>query len=382
MDASGNKVILNVVSDALLVDSYASRLDGLEGYTTRYLYRQPMKNGYEFKIVKHQVTVAKTWEEWGGFFSDPTVDIVYYHGMGNKSFMSYKYIHPNAKLIWFPYGSELYNANLYCSQLLKINLYKPLTKRFIPCAVYRLLTIIANVVGRFRYDRHRERWISRVDYCSTVLPYEYDMLCEQLSFFDAKPFMLRTMRGYSDTPLVVNTERGNILLNHSAVFHDNHIDIIHQLESFDLHDRQIVMPISYGNKFLMKQLKKYHTIGGAKVMSMNRILPKQEYFTLIDSCTHAIFGTIRQCAIGNINRCMRMGVKVFMYKDSLTYTQFKRDGYIIYTIEDDLNEASLRTPLSEEASIHNRDLFYEIQGNKSVDDVLINVKRNFDCLYK
>ncbi len=382
MDAEGNKIILNIVSDALAVDSYAERLDKLKGYKNIYLYRQPLKKGYEFKIVKHPVIVAKSWDEWGSYFSDPSVDIVFYHAMGNKSYLGYKYIHDKAKLIWFPYGYDLYQANLYCSQLLKIDLYKSLTGRFLPCAVYRFLTKIVNALAVFRGDKDRQRWIARLDYCSTVLPVEYDLLKKQVPSFNAKPFLIRTMRGFSKSSLIIKEGAGNILLNHSGVYHDNHIDIIHELNKLSLGGRKIVMPINYGDKPLIDRLKKIRDIAGAEVVALDRIIPRDQYFGLVENCTHAIFGSLRQCAIGNIHRCLKKGIKVFLYKGGMPYQQFKQDGYVIYSIDDDLNQKELSVPLSAEDAEHNLRTFHKILAYTSEQEVRDGMQKQFDALFE
>ena len=61
----------------------------------------------------------------------------------------------------------------------------------------------------------------------------------------------------------------------------------------------------------------------------------------MSGCTHAIFGMIRQSGLGNIYLCFRKGIKVFLFKDSILYKQFKTDGYHVFSIEDELNDNSI-----------------------------------------
>ena len=76
-------------------------------------------------------------------------------------------------------------------------------------------------------------------------------------------------------------------------------------------------------------------------------IPFKEYISYLDSITHAVFGQIRQQAIGNINFCFERGIKIYLYSDSIIYKQLNKWGYIIYTIENDLTSDSLNEVLDE-----------------------------------
>ena len=79
----------------------------------------------------------------------------------------------------------------------------------------------------------------------------------------------------------------------------------------------------------------------------------------------AIFGNIRQEAIGNITKSLSRGVKVFLWKDSIAYKQFVKDGFYIYTIDNDLNEEALKVPLSYEAALHNMSLINKFKTEEN-----------------
>ena len=54
-------------------------------------------------------------------------------------------------------------------------------------------------------------------------------------------------------------------------------------------------------------------------------------------------------------------MKVFLYKGSMNYRQFKRDGFEVFAIED-MTEEELSIPLSKEQAIHNNILYYSLFG--------------------
>lgn len=98
---------------------------------------------------------------------------------------------------------------------------------------------------------------------------------------------------------------------------------------------------------------------------------------MIKSCSYAVFGSLRQHAIGNINLCLRYGIKVFLYKDGITYKQLTKDGYHVFTIDFHLNEHELSKPLLKEQIIHNQNIYKSIiqrNGLSALDRAIKNIK--------
>ena len=87
-------------------------------------------------------------------------------------------------------------------------------------------------------------------------------------------------------------------------------------------------------------------------------LPFEEYKKMIAGCTHAIFGMIRQSGLGNIYLCFKKGIKVFFFKDSMLYKQFKADGYHVFSIEDELNDVSIQEPLAYNQALNNYNIYF------------------------
>lgn len=381
----GKRVILHIVSDTLFIDSLVVRFNALEGYENRYLFRRIGQNASVCTKIKKtdNIIFPQTSGEQIAYLSDSDVDVIFFHGLFQDSAKLYKFFAPSVIVIWFSYGQDLYQGSRTNSPLLKIPLYKKYTGRTFYCLKRRILTTLSYINGKIRGgDGERKKFLARLDYVSTVFPVEYEYL-SKLSYFKAKPFMLRGIRGYAYKEPMVSKTKGAIMVGHSAVFTDNHIDLIHSLKKIDLAGRQVIMPVSYGQKEWRAYLKsKYPRISGADVTFLEDVLPKEEYFGILNGCSHAIFGPLRQQAAGNINACMKMGIKVFLYKDSMDYIQYKNDGYIVFSIEDDLTEKELNTPLTEEQIRHNHNKFYDILGFDSARDVQMNMQNQFDALFE
>ena len=111
---------------------------------------------------------------------------------------------------------------------------------------------------------------------------------------------------------------------------------------------------------------------------LDTFLPREQYIALYDNITHAIFGAIRQQGIGNVAACFRTGVKVFLYKDSIIYKQYKEWGYKVFSIEEDLCLDSLSTCLSEEDAQINYQLSIKRYRHAYRENVENEIERIFD----
>ena len=128
-----------------------------------------------------------------------------------------------------------------------------------------------------------------------------------------------------------------------------------------------------------KKIKEKANLPNDKSIWLDTFLPRDEYKALLSSITHAIFGHIRQQALGNIYLCLRRSVKIYLYKDSLIYKQLKEWGYIVYTIDEDLTEESLKTVLQEEMAFHNYTLINKlINGQERLHTAEMELQSLFD----
>ena len=91
-------------------------------------------------------------------------------------------------------------------------------------------------------------------------------------------------------------------------------------------------------------------------------MPKDEYQKILDTVSHAVFGVMRQQALANIYYCLRNGVKVYLFRDSMVYKELIKTGYVCFTIEDDLSTESLKSCLNEQDAKMNLDIY--IKNNK------------------
>lgn len=376
------KRILHVVSDMIFIDRMISIFESFPSFINDFLYR-PSRNGEKSPLKikkKERLSFAVCLEDYYNYFRDRAYSIIVFHGFFGDAYKTIKYIPKETKVVCWFYGVELYTNNLYSSALLPMKLYKSHTKRQYLCIRYDFISKMAYLKNLLLgINRAKEKSISRIDYACTVMPIEHEMLRKKYPNYRAELLLPHGIRMRMEKQECGVNNLGAIQVNHSAVYFNNHIDVFDALSSIDLKDREIIIPISYGYPKWAAHLKKY--VKNSKFDSWNMrflesLMPKEDYEDEIRKCSHAVFGMLRQGGIGNIYLCFRLGIKVFLYKDSMNYKQLKEEGYIVYSIEDDLNLSELNTVLSEEQIKHNYNLFYsklDKENSKTLNDIFASI---------
>ena len=151
----------------------------------------------------------------------------------------------------------------------------------------------------------------------------------------------------------------HILFEHSANISNNHLDVIEAMMHLDLSGRVIHVPLNYGPEKMKENVKANAHFMNADVKYIEDVMPFEQYKSLLAGCSHAIFGMMRQSGLGNIHLCIKNGVKIFFFRDSMLYKHFMSQGYYVYSIEEDMTNEAIRKPLTSEEILHNYELFYK-----------------------
>ena len=350
--------ILHVFKDQKFFDSFSDKYDNIPSFQNLYYFYTSNKN-YEFKYIKNKwkIIVIHNRSEYLKLFSSKDIDVILFHSFSEKFYSLFKYIDKEKIVIWWSWGGDIYNKNYnVLPPLIKCELYKPITKMYIKehdnisfkVAVKRLLYPY--------YLFMRNRAIRRTDFFIPCMPIDYELLNKHCSYFRAGQFPAGSLD--VNFEFVLHDIPGNILIGNSLTYTNNHLDIFEILQKYNLDlGRKYIIPVSYGwgNSFNSNpnNLISLCKLDPNLLIWLKDYLDRSDYFKMFDSVTHAIFGVIRQQALGNIYACLRRGVKVYLYKDSVVARQLQEYGFKFYTIEDDLSEFSLSECLSKKDALIN-----------------------------
>ncbi|WP_129594601.1 TDP-N-acetylfucosamine:lipid II N-acetylfucosaminyltransferase [Seramator thermalis] len=355
--------ILHIFPDDKFFDSVSDTFDEIDMIHNTYLF-YISDISYKFKYIKktYKLKIVHDRKEYLNFFSNPSFDVVFFHSLPEYNYNLINYTDPGKIIIWWSWGFDIYDSEHGLKALIPIDLYKPLTKNYIKQFRDSInMKFIRDLILKPFFLKKRGKAISRIDYYSPVLPIEYELM-KKNSFFHAKLFLPGgPSKILKNIPLHNFTSNQNILIGNSATPSNNHLDILNIIKDFSLKSRQVILPLSYGDQNYADFVKQYLPSHLNNVILQN-FLTKEEYNSITDNCSHAIFGNIRQQSLGNIHMCLRNGTKVYLFKDSLVYKQLTKNGYKIFTIEDDLTQESIDTPLPYEDAKHNHFLYTNKNG--------------------
>ncbi len=308
-------------------------------------------------------------------------DVLFIHALTPSVINVFRFIPHNKIVIWWSWGYDLYGGFMGMDAIVHLNKYKPKTLLLNPeagvtfkdklrCVQYGLI----NFINKKRLNKI----IPRIDYFCPVLHSEYKRM-RTVPGFKAKEFYIPNSFPYCISDIIPLSNKGAILLGNSATYTNNHLDVWADIKSYIPTGRTIIVPISYGNKQYAKILKKEIKSDKHDIQFLESLIPRSEYFNLLKSCSFAVFGVIRQQAMGNVYQCVQNGTKVFLYKESIVYEDLKNEGFVVYAIED-MDASSVNKPLTEEEiikqaeALSNQCQYQESVCNKAIEEIIESIK--------
>lgn len=314
---------------------------------TSYSNKALVITGREDYVLKHVIEKEGVELAWNRelikeCFQTGNYDIVYFHSLPFSLYDEIKYIPKNKILIWWGWGYDLYIDEGGLPPLIKKKLIKPLTWNYLLSSrlnVRFLMRYFVWLLKRPISIKKRNEVLKRIDYFQPTVKIEYELM-KKNRFFRAKEFYFQT---FIFKPTDPKDKNGNILLGNSATSWNNHLDVLKVVLAAKQKGQKIIIPLSYGNmkykKWLLPKIK------SSDVVVLNDFMSPKEYYEIVNSCSYAVFGTIRQQAMGNINYALSKGIKVFLYENSVVYQNQKELGYVVYAI-DEINKDSFSSSLT------------------------------------
>lgn len=387
--------ILHIIKDDKFFDPIYELFETYDAFKNDYVLFVSSKQ-YSFKRIKNTrvVNVVFGNKNIKKILLSNTYDIVYLHSISISTIKYLSYIPKDKTIIWWAWGYDIYGTEGGMPSLINIPLYRTYTKQLINSnAILSFAKKIVKRVLAIVPTFQRKNIIRRVSYFQPVLSIEYTMLCN-IKYFRAKEFYiiskLPQIKDYYITshftePLnkaCVKPCNGNIIIGNSASPFNNHLDLWNSIEKYVPSDREVLIPVSYGGDMsYVANIKSRISSEKCHIRFIENYMSRDDYWKLLDSCSYAIYGSVRQHAMGNIYHDLLNGIKVFLYSDSVIFRYLKSVGYVVYAIEDvDVN--SFFTPMSvEEIGQNLKARKNEFEYCKSIEEAAIkNIQKDISFI--
>ena len=374
------KKLLHIVPDDIFIDCTIDLFDSIN-ILNRYVCIVD-SDVYSFKCIKNTSKVERIKSEnVESLWNDPTVDLFCFHTLDYAKYQYVLSIPVTRKIVWLSWGYDLYEKYENCPPVLNISCFNPLTRSFLNYKSWKTrvklgVRFVVHLKANLQrlYETHSEGYaakqmqkqvLQRIDYISTVLPSEYEMLRKntptKAQYF---PFQYASKRAKSDLPLMAENA-DCVLVGNSATPTNNHLDILSILEKRGI-TNAIKMPMSYGDKYYAEYVKGVVANSKLDIDVITDFMERAEYISFLTHCKALVLGCMRQQALGNITLMLSQGSKVFLYKDGVNYKFLHKEGFVVFTIEDDLTNENINTPLTEQEIATNRQKMDALFGYENV----------------
>lgn len=269
----------------------------------------------------------------------------------------------NVKIAWVCWGGEIYGRK----QLLPHFLSKK-TKQIYWQKQFRRFLKSKRLLGNDYFADIST--FQRINYCLSDMQEEFQYVKE----FTHSKMQYFWYNYYSIEETLADLQYkkingNNILIGNSCTLENNHLDAFKFLNELNIHNRKIIVPLSYGSGWLQKiVLRKGRKLFGTLFTPLVTFMDRDEYNQLIGTCSIMIMPHLRPQAQGNIITGLWLGAKIYLSKNSLTYTYFKRIGILVFSIEDDLkpDNKEVLTALQDDVIEHNRTIMLREYGKENM----------------
>lgn len=361
---------------------------------------------YEIQhIVEKDKITTITFDRLAEYLATEEYDAVMFHSLHQYKYPLVLHVPDDRVVLWATWGYDVYYPALREPAVVPMLLYKPLTQTYLnyrelKTYIYRLLICVKqnklNVIRALRdwYEYFwgtevaerqevRKKALARIDYISAVLGEMEYAIYQKNPYLRAKYFtyhyMGRKAKVAVEEEVIDFPATTRILVGNSTDTSNNHADILWLLRKRGI-CMPLYMPMAYAEapKHYKTVIKRVLKFLGLDYYIQDELCDYPTYKALLRSCRVAVFGHMRQQSVGNIRTMLRQGSKVFLYKDGINYRYFKDRGFYIYSIEDDLTQQEIDTPLTPEQIAHNCALLEEL----SFDDFLASLRDTMDEVKK
>ena len=267
------------------------------------------------------------------------------------------------KVAWVFWGGEIYGRNdiklKFLSFRSKIIYYTRKSKKLLK----------GTLLQQEHYFADKSIY-KRINYCLTDVHEDYEFV---------KKYTHSTMKelwynyySIEETVGVLTNQRvnsGNILVGNSCNLENNYQDAFRALSRFNLSDRKIIVPLSYGQTWLKRIImRKGYSQFTDSFLPLTDFLERDSYNNYMLSCSIVVMNHYRPQAMGNIITALWLGAKVYMSRRSLLFTYFQRIDVYVFSVEDDLKPENKEAllPLESNKVERNRTILKNIYGKENM----------------
>ena len=339
---------LHIVKDDKFLHPVMSNFANYENINSQYVYFRDSRKDMRFIRDEDNVEIYSESDAFIRRIQQPGYDVLYLHSLQINFYPFINYIPKDKIVIWWAWGYDIYGQQILgLDSFVNLDFFRKRTQDLHSHATVStyLKRFYAKLIIKPKLEKGRKQILKRVDYFQPVCDIDYELM-KQYAGLTAKKYYCEEWGNFSTGKEIARNlnPNGSVLIGNSAEYVQNHLDVWDAIKQCIPTEREIVVPLSYGNLYYKGKVKEKFAQSNHNINILENFLPRDEYFKIFDRCSYAVYGTIRQHAMGNIYNALLHGMKVFFYKDSYVYKYLTKIGCVVFAIED-IGENTFTKPL-------------------------------------
>lgn len=369
--------ILHIAPDEKFINAIHWQFEEIYPNNNKFLiFLSSEENEVKYiKVSKNVSFLSEKQRNLGPIFHEIAVsDIIILHGLKyfqSKLVWEYK---AKAKFVWFFWGGEIYdNPYGLANQTLGIKTRKKFSNLSLALKFKNLI--------KFGYYFIQNKTIphklvlkaaKKIDYFGSLDKEELNYLIER-GFLKQNTFHLRMT--YYPLEFILNgliddfVKGDSILLGNSASITNNHLEAFDFLKHLNLENRDLIVPLSYGDILYAKEIAKIgHKVFEKNFSPLMEFMSLAKYNEILLDCKIVIMNHYRQQAVGNILALLWIGAKVYLNELNSIYHYLKDNGIIVFSINIDLTPENpdVFRGLNNQEILANRQILKRLIGFKTL----------------
>lgn len=385
--------VIHIFDDDKFIDAAIKLFESVHPNKSRYFVVQSANLPFIYvksdKAESLLIQCKEDEQKFVDYIHESNIEVVFFHALNLTKQRFVNSIDNKVVKVWFIWGYDLYTN----WQLFKKHIYEKETFHFLNAnknlKVFKNKLIFNNITfwlfSSFNYKKlllpkkmnnildnnyltDFYKAIQKIEIVVPVVPTEYNLIKKIKINPVYAPFSYDCLENILKEKINENVlKSNNILIGNSADPSNNHIDAFKKIAKFDLKERKVIVPLSYGGSqaYIDYVIAKGNYYFGENFVPLINFMTLQEYNQIISSCGFVIFNHIRQQAVGNIITLGYMGAKFFLNEKSPVYKYYKSLGMNIYTTKS-ISKTELNENLSFEKYNLNKKIFFENYSEKAV----------------
>jgi dTDP-N-acetylfucosamine:lipid II N-acetylfucosaminyltransferase len=164
-----------------------------------------------------------------------------------------------------------------------------------------------------------------------------------------------------------------IQVNHSASPWGNHLTLLKRLKDLGAlpPQRQLLLPMSYGEAWVKREVKDWMALHfPSEYRILDDFLPRQMYFSLGEKVETLLLGANRQEGAGNVFNLLAYGTKIFMREKNGMLSFLRSNGFLVFSIEEDLKSVDDLLGLDRNQKQHNQKAYSAFFEQQRIDSFM------------